>query len=105
MCPADDCFRHRATTLSIETKIQRLQQFVDPIRAQWQSNELKESISSYSSFCQLLGLDKAQQYLASRGVHQIKEWGDCHLDAEGLALQADLEDRLKVRPRWVDSWQ
>ena len=73
-----------------------MQQFVDPIRAQWQSNDLKESISSYSAFCQLLGLDKAQQYLASRNVHQIKDWGDCSLDAEGLALQADLEDRLKV---------
>lgn len=70
---------------------------MDPIRAQWQSNELGESISSYSAFCQLLGLDKAQQYLASRNVHQIKDWGDCSLDAEGLALQSDLEDRLKVR--------
>ncbi|SPO01337.1 related to MSN5 protein (multicopy supressor) [Cephalotrichum gorgonifer] len=89
---------HRATSLDLETKIRRLQQFVDPIRAQWESNELKESIASYSSFCQFLGLDKAQQYLASRGVHQIKDWGDCTLDAEGLALQADLEDRLKLLP-------
>ena len=87
--------------MDIPTKIQRLQQFVDPIRAQWQSNELKESVSSYSAFCQFLGLDKAQRYLASRGVHQIKDWGDCTLDAEGLALQADLEERLKVcLPRW-----
>lgn len=73
---------------------------MEPIKAQWQSNDLKESISSYSAFCQLLGLDKAQQYLARRGVHQIKDWGDCALDAEGLALQADLEDRLKVCARW-----
>ena len=87
---------HRTSRLDLQTKIQRLQQFVDPIKAQWQSPQLKESISSYQAFCQLLGLDKAQQYLASRKVNQVKDWGACDLDAEGLALQAELEERLRV---------
>ncbi|KEZ43591.1 hypothetical protein SAPIO_CDS4518 [Scedosporium apiospermum] len=89
---------HRTSRLDLQTKIQRLQQFVDPIKAQWQSPQLKESISSYQAFCQLLGLDKAQQYLASRKVNQVKDWGACDLDAEGLALQAELEERLRLLP-------
>jgi exportin-5 len=66
--------------------------------AQWQSNGLHESTASYPAFRQLLGLDKAEEYLASHRVHQVADWGTCSLDAEGLALQADLENRLKVGP-------
>lgn len=89
---------HRTSRLDLQTKIQRLQQFVDPIKAQWQNPQLQESISSYQAFCQLLGLDKAQQYLANRKVDQVKDWGACELDAEGLSLQAELEDRLRLLP-------
>lgn len=45
----------------------------------------------------MLGLDKAQAYLANRRAHEIRDWGSHELDAEGLALQAELEERLKVR--------
>jgi exportin-5 len=84
----------------LPTKIQRLQSFIDPVKAQWQTPEAQNSVANFSSFCELIGLDKAQQYLTSHSVHRISDWGTCELDAEGLALQADLEERLKVR---VDS--
>ena len=44
----------------------------------------------------MLGLDKAQAYLSNRRTHEIQDWGSHELDAEGLALQAELEERLKV---------
>jgi len=89
---------HRTSRLGVEEKVQRLRQFVEPIKAAWQSAELGSAIASYDGFCQLLSLDKAQRYLTSHRVHEIKDWGACDLDAEGLALQAELEDRLKVLP-------
>jgi exportin-5 len=63
----------------------------------WQNEQLKSSVSSYAGFCQLLGLDKAQRYLASRNIYGVKDWGLYELDAEGLSLQNELEERIKVR--------
>lgn len=84
--------------MGAEAKIQKLREFIDPVKAQWQDNNIKSALKSYGSFCELLGLDKAQRYLASRGAHAIQDWGAQELDAEGLALQNELEERLKVRP-------
>lgn len=66
------------------------------MKAQWQNEDIRESLKSYSHFCQNLGLDKAQRYLASRRAHEIQDWGKTELDAEGLELQNELEARLKV---------
>lgn len=57
---------------------------------------MKQSLGSYDGFCQLLGLDQAQKYLAQRRVHEIADWGSTELDAEGLALQAEMEQRQSV---------
>ncbi len=88
--------RHRATSIDLETKVQRLRRFIDPVKEQWQNAELKSAISSYDGFCQLMAPDKAQRYLASRRVHEVKDWGSCELDAEGLTLQNELEERQKA---------
>jgi exportin-5 len=76
--------------------VQKLSEFIEPVKAQWQSDKIKSALKSYSSFCEFLGLDKAQAYLANRRAHEIRDWGSCELDAEGLALQTELEERLKV---------
>jgi exportin-5 len=57
---------------------------------------LDETLSSFGGFCDLLGLSKVRDYLVSRRVHEIQEWGLNKLDAEGQALQAELEERLKA---------
>ncbi|CAG9991321.1 unnamed protein product [Clonostachys byssicola] len=89
---------HRAEKIDTATKIPRLREFIDPVKAQWREDNIRNSLESYASFCELLGLDKAQAYLANRRVHEIEDWGSCSLDAEGLALQNELEERLKVLP-------
>lgn len=87
---------HRASQVDTQTKIQKLREFIDPVKAQWQQDTVRTSLKSYDSFCQLLGLDKAQAYLASKRAHEISDWGSTMLDEEGLALQAELDERLKV---------
>lgn len=73
-----------------------LQRFIDPVVAQWQDDRLKQALSSYGGFCELMALDKAQSFLAKTQMQDISDWGSVELDAEGRALQAELEERLTV---------
>ena len=76
--------------------MQKLREFIDPVKAQWQNEEIRSSLQSYSNFCRFLALDKAQRYLVKRGADKIQDWGSCELDAEGIELQNELDERLKV---------
>ncbi|OHF04378.1 hypothetical protein CORC01_00230 [Colletotrichum orchidophilum] len=89
---------HRASNIDPAKQVDRLQEFIKPVTSSWQNQELKNALSSYSGFCELMALDKAKRYLMSHRVHEVKEWGSCELDAEGLALQAELEERQKMLP-------
>ncbi|RYP30079.1 hypothetical protein DL767_006430 [Monosporascus sp. MG133] len=74
------------------TKVQKLQSFIDPVKSLWQNERLKQGLTSFSGFCSLLALDKAQDYMARRRVHEMSDWGSVELDAEGQALQAEIEE-------------
>ncbi|KAK4159636.1 putative importin beta-related nuclear transport receptor [Cladorrhinum sp. PSN259] len=89
---------HRATGIDQATRLSRLAAFIDPVKSQWNDGSLKQALGSYDGFCQLLGLDKAQSYLAQRRIHEISDWGAVELDAEGLALQAELDQRQSNLP-------
>lgn len=89
---------HRASNVDPALKMERLRKFIDPIKAQWQNPETKRALSSYSGFCELMALDKAKNYLKSHNAHQVADWGSYELDAEGLALQAELEERQRLLP-------
>lgn len=66
---------------------------MDPIKSQWRNDKLKAALASYGSFCEMMALDKAQDYLARKRVHEVKDWGSLQLDDEGKALQAEMEER------------
>ncbi|KAI1385254.1 ARM repeat-containing protein [Hypoxylon trugodes] len=89
---------HRSTRLEQATKAQKLRGFIDPVVSQWQDDGLKRALSSYAGFCELMALDKAQAYLAQKQMQNIPDWGAVELDAEGQALQAELEQRQTVLP-------
>jgi exportin-5 len=74
----------------------RLRAFVTPIKELWQTPDLTVSVESFETFCNLLGLGKVREFLISRRVHEVQDWGTFALDAEGQALQADLNERVKV---------
>ncbi|KAK8131043.1 Protein MSN5 [Apiospora sp. TS-2023a] len=89
---------HRSDRVEKPMKLQKLAGFLQPIKAQWQTEDLKHALSSYTGFCQMMGLDKAQNYLARKRVHEINDWGSVGLDAEGQALQNELEERQAALP-------
>ena len=70
---------------------------MDPVKSLWNNDSLKQALGSYAGFCELVGLDRAQKYIAQRRIHEIRDWGSVDLDAEGLALQDDLENCQTVR--------
>lgn len=90
-------FSHRATKIDPEVRMQKLHAFITPIQHLWQDTELVEAISSFRGFCELLGLSKVRNYIASRQVHTIQNWGLYRLDAEGQSIQKELDERVKVR--------
>ncbi|KAI8300753.1 Protein MSN5 [Colletotrichum sp. SAR11_59] len=96
---------HRATNIDPSTQFERLQGFIKPVTSLWQNHELKSALSSYSGFCELMALDKAKRYLMSHRVHEVKDWGSSELDAEGLALQSDLEERQKMDAKINSEWE
>lgn len=87
---------HRATRIDPSVRLSRLAAFIDPVKNQWKDESLQQALGSYDGFCQLLALDKAQKYLAQRRIHEVADWGSADLDAEGLTLQAELEQRQSV---------
>ncbi|KAI1105441.1 ARM repeat-containing protein [Jackrogersella minutella] len=89
---------HRSTRLDPATKTQKLRGFVDPVVTQWQNDNLKQALSSYAGFCELMALDKAHNYLARKQMQNISDWGSVELDSEGQALQAELEERQTLLP-------
>ncbi|KAI1751102.1 armadillo-type protein [Xylaria castorea] len=89
---------HRCRRLDQTTKVHKLQGFLDPIRTQWQDARLKQGLSSHASFCELMGLDKAQEYVTHKRMHEIQDWGSVELDEEGKALQIELEARQTGLP-------
>lgn len=99
-CPSIGLTRysHRATKIDSESQLKKLRSFIGPVQLLWENPELKEAISSFGGFCELLGLNKVKDYLVSRHVHEIPEWGLYQLDGEGQAIQKDLDERVKVNP-------
>ncbi|KAF8866294.1 hypothetical protein BDZ45DRAFT_668118 [Acephala macrosclerotiorum] len=89
---------HRTTKIDPEIRLQRLHAFINPVQQLWQNPEMDTAISSFSGFCNLLGLNKVTDFLVNRRVHEIDEWQYYQLDAEGQAMQKELEDRLKALP-------
>jgi len=88
--------RHRSKTVDPQIREQRLQAFLSPVKQSWLNPMLEQSLSSFEGFCEILGLGKVGEYLKSRRVHEIQDWGTVQLDAEGLAIQSELSDRFRV---------
>ncbi|KAK0724766.1 armadillo-type protein [Lasiosphaeris hirsuta] len=89
---------HRATCIDPATRIARLTTFIEPVKERWKDTSLNQALGSFDGFCQLMGLDKAQQYLTRHQIHEVGDWGSTELDAEGLALQSELEQRQTMLP-------
>ncbi len=76
--------------------MQRLEAFIAPVKQLWQNPGLDEALSSFNGFCELLGIGKVRNYLVSHRVHEVSDWSTMLLDDVGQAMQAELNERVKV---------
>lgn len=89
---------HRAASVDPLPQQERLEMFLQPLVAQWQSNELTNSLSSFNDFCELLGCGGIQQYVTQRALHQVPDWSTHPLDDDGKALQARMQHAVERLP-------
>ncbi|KAL8711046.1 MAG: hypothetical protein Q9220_004427 [cf. Caloplaca sp. 1 TL-2023] len=89
---------HRAVSVDSQSRQERLQTFLQPLVAQWQSSELSNSVASFNDFFKLLGCDGIQQYISERAIHQIPDWSMHPLDDEGKSLQSHMQHALEKLP-------
>lgn len=57
---------------------------------------MNTALNSIDGYCNLLGLNKARDYMIAHRVHEVSDWSTLLLDEEGKAIQIELEERLKV---------
>lgn len=89
---------HRAKGLDRDVRIARLRSSIDPVIQLWQNTALSSALQSFSGFMEILGMGKVNDYLVSRQVHNIADWGSFALDEEGMAIQTELTERVKALP-------
>ncbi|GME51099.1 ARM repeat-containing protein [Neofusicoccum parvum] len=89
---------HRATTIDRDIRETRLKQMMDMVKDGWMNPELGASLSSFHSFCEMLGLGEITHFFAAHGFDKIPDWAQQQLDAEGQAKQADILSRFQRLP-------
>ncbi|KAI9724251.1 MAG: hypothetical protein M1828_003675 [Chrysothrix sp. TS-e1954] len=83
----------RASTLNDQERDSRLHEMLEPTVAKWQDPQLTSAVSSFESFCKLLGLDQAAQYLFDNKAHSVQDWSDTTLDQHGQRVRDDLYEK------------
>lgn len=89
---------HRTSTLDRNVQENRLREMLAEVREVWSSDQFTKSVSSFESFCDLLGMGNLPQYLSTRDFQHAPDWSAQALDNEGQAMQADILDRSQHLP-------
>jgi exportin-5 len=89
---------HRCTTIPQDAKEARLRSMLQPVRDAWTDPKLAEGLDSFESFCHLLNLDQVASFLERMNFANTKDWSSTPLDAEGQALQAEINSRFQALP-------
>jgi hypothetical protein len=87
---------HRCTTLDRATQEARMKQILGQVKDAWASDDLTNSISSFQSFCGLLGMERLPDFLSENNFQAVQDWSEQPLPSDGQALQATILDRSNV---------
>jgi exportin-5 len=90
----------RATTLDNQTRVERMEQMLMPVKNGWQDPALDAAAADFGSFCEFLGLGNLNDYLSAKNFSSVKDWSAQPLDEEGQALQElilNRNERIPIR--------
>ncbi|KAF2758175.1 hypothetical protein EJ05DRAFT_476433 [Pseudovirgaria hyperparasitica] len=89
---------HRTTVLDRNTMQIELQKMLQPLKDTWQNPHFTESLSTFESFCELVGFGHLGDFLATKKFHIVQDWTAQLLDDEGMQMQAAILDRSQKLP-------
>ncbi|KAF2122033.1 armadillo-type protein [Lophiotrema nucula] len=89
---------HRSTTLDRDTQEARLKQMLNRVKDAWRTDDFTSSISSFSSFCGLIGMQNLPDFLSEHNFQNVNDWSAQSLDSEGQAMQANILERSQHLP-------
>ncbi|KAF2752180.1 ARM repeat-containing protein [Sporormia fimetaria CBS 119925] len=89
---------HRCTSIDRATQEARMRQILDQVKNAWCNEALGNSLSSFQSFCALLGMEHLAEFLSTNRFQQVEDWSEQALPADGQALQANILERSNQLP-------
>lgn len=92
----DNADRVHAVTVDQNTREARLKVEIDQLVRSWSDPALTQSLSTFQSFCQQLGLSEFPDYFISRNAAQIEDWSQVPLNNEGLVLRDRISSAAEV---------
>jgi exportin-5 len=89
---------HRCTTLDRETKEARMRQMLNQVKDAWQNDEFSNAISSFQSFCGIVGMGQLPDFLSTNNFRGVQDWTEQPLGSDGQALQTAITERSQQLP-------
>jgi exportin-5 len=66
------------------------------VKEAWENDVFTQSLSSFGSFCEMLGMSRLPDFFSAHNFHRVQDWSAQPLDGEGQAMQASILDRSQV---------
>ncbi|CAO2656045.1 Nn.00g048480.m01.CDS01 [Neocucurbitaria sp. VM-36] len=89
---------HRCTTLERAVQEERMRQMLIQVKDAWRNDEFTTAISSFQSFCGILGMGQLPDFLSANNFRGVQDWSEQHLPSDGQALQASILERSQHLP-------
>ncbi|KAF1946379.1 ARM repeat-containing protein [Clathrospora elynae] len=89
---------HRCTTLERATQEERMRQMLNRVKDAWRNDEFTQAISSFQSFCGVLGMGQLPEFLSANNFRGVQDWSEQTLPSDGQTLQALILDRSQHLP-------
>lgn len=89
---------HRASAVDSQARLARLEQIIQPVVETWQDPQLTEALSTFSGFCNVVGLGGLPEYLTAQRYASVQDWSNQPLDQEGKARQTDVHMKVMRLP-------
>ncbi|KAF1843610.1 ARM repeat-containing protein [Cucurbitaria berberidis CBS 394.84] len=89
---------HRSTTLEQATQEERMRQMLNQVKDGWRNDEFTAAISSFQSFCGVLGMGQLPDFLLANNFRNVQDWSEQQLPSDGQALQASILERSQHLP-------
>lgn len=89
---------HRASAVDSQARLARLEQIIQPVVETWQDPQLTEALSTFSGFCNVVGLGGLPEYLTAQRYASVQDWSNQPLDQEGKVRQTDVQMKVMRLP-------